>query len=174
VLLEILIVLLHPIVGFGGVHWSSQSAKEEEVHWWKQVLDPKRKSVQHWNKLFVLSCFFALFVDPLFFFAIGINRVCCKVYFVKSVAFSTWLEFFCLHAVSFMPHYLDFFSPSTYNITIGNQILFHPPKLWEGKKRKEVSSIVTLWMALCNHENRNINALCLTTHGQSCSQCYEA
>jgi hypothetical protein len=64
------------------------SAEEEEVHWWKQVLDPKRKSVQHWNKLFVLSCFFALFVDPLFFFTIGINPVCCKISFVKSVTFS--------------------------------------------------------------------------------------
>jgi hypothetical protein len=50
------------------------SAEEEEVHWWKQVLDPKRKSVQHWNKLFVLSCFFALFVDPLFFFTLGISQ----------------------------------------------------------------------------------------------------
>ncbi|CAK9874900.1 unnamed protein product [Sphagnum jensenii] len=50
-----------------------KKTKEEEVPWWKKVLDPKRKSVQHWNKLFVLSCFFALFVDPLFFFTIGIN-----------------------------------------------------------------------------------------------------
>jgi hypothetical protein len=65
------------------------SAEEEEVPWWKKVLDPKRKSVQHWNKLFVLSCFFALFVDPLFFFTIGISPVCCKISFVKSVTFST-------------------------------------------------------------------------------------
>jgi hypothetical protein len=64
------------------------SAEEEEVHWWQQVLGPERKSVRYLHKLFVLSCFFALFVDPLFFFTIGINPVCCKISFVKSVTFS--------------------------------------------------------------------------------------
>ncbi|PKI53439.1 hypothetical protein CRG98_026129, partial [Punica granatum] len=37
------------------------------------VMNPHARVVQQWNKFFVISCLFAVFVDPLFFFLLGIQ-----------------------------------------------------------------------------------------------------
>ncbi|XP_044494213.1 cyclic nucleotide-gated ion channel 4 isoform X2 [Mangifera indica] len=41
-----------------------------------QVLDPRAKWVQEWNRIFLLVCATGLFVDPLFFYALSISDTC--------------------------------------------------------------------------------------------------
>ncbi|CAN1856294.1 Probable cyclic nucleotide-gated ion channel 20, chloroplastic [Linum perenne] len=38
------------------------------------VMNPHAKVVQKWNKFFVISCIVAIFVDPLFFFLLSVNK----------------------------------------------------------------------------------------------------
>ncbi|BBH04228.1 cyclic nucleotide-binding transporter 1 [Prunus dulcis] len=38
------------------------------------VMNPHAKVVQQWNKLFVISCLVAIFVDPLFFFVLSVQK----------------------------------------------------------------------------------------------------
>lgn len=40
------------------------------------VLDPRAKWVQEWNRVFLLVCATGLFVDPLFFYALSISDTC--------------------------------------------------------------------------------------------------
>jgi hypothetical protein len=61
--------------------------------------------LHNWNKSGMLQKFF------------------CYVSYIFHVI---WIFLFTCHFL--YAHNLDFFSPSTYNITIGNQILFHSPK----------------------------------------------
>ncbi|KAK4794189.1 hypothetical protein SAY86_012183 [Trapa natans] len=42
--------------------------------WWMgQVMDPRAKWVQEWNRVFLLVCATGLFVDPLFFYALSVS-----------------------------------------------------------------------------------------------------
>ncbi|XVF04080.1 hypothetical protein REPUB_Repub05bG0050500 [Reevesia pubescens] len=41
-----------------------------------QVLDPRAKWFQEWNRVFLLVCAIGLFVDPLFFYALSISDTC--------------------------------------------------------------------------------------------------
>ncbi|GLU23453.1 hypothetical protein SLE2022_394540 [Rubroshorea leprosula] len=45
-----------------------------------QVLDPRAKWVQEWNRVFLLVCATGLFVDPLFFYALSISGPCLCLY----------------------------------------------------------------------------------------------
>ncbi|CAA0818113.1 Probable cyclic nucleotide-gated ion channel 20-chloroplastic [Striga hermonthica] len=38
------------------------------------VMNPHAKVVQRWNKFFVISCLFAVFLDPLFFFLLSVQK----------------------------------------------------------------------------------------------------
>ncbi|MCD7457569.1 hypothetical protein HAX54_035427 [Datura stramonium] len=38
------------------------------------VMNPHAKIVQKWNKFFVISCLFAVFIDPLFFFLLYVHQ----------------------------------------------------------------------------------------------------
>ncbi|KAK6123608.1 hypothetical protein DH2020_042640 [Rehmannia glutinosa] len=38
------------------------------------VMNPHAKIVQQWNKFFVISCLFAVFLDPLFFFLLSVQQ----------------------------------------------------------------------------------------------------
>eukprot|EP00249_Psilotum_nudum_P024564 c29222_g2_i2 orf=140-2212(+) len=38
------------------------------------VMNPHAKIVQRWNKFFVITCLVAIFVDPLFFFLLSVNK----------------------------------------------------------------------------------------------------
>ncbi|KAK4428166.1 putative cyclic nucleotide-gated ion channel 20, chloroplastic [Sesamum alatum] len=38
------------------------------------VMNPHAKIVQQWNKFFVISCLFAVFLDPLFFFLLSVQK----------------------------------------------------------------------------------------------------
>lgn len=42
--------------------------KQGEEPWWKRTLDPSSEVVLMWNRIFLVACFVALFVDPLFFY----------------------------------------------------------------------------------------------------------
>lgn len=44
------------------------------------VMNPHAKIVQKWNKFFVISCLFAVFLDPLFFFLLSVNEVGTSFY----------------------------------------------------------------------------------------------
>ncbi|XP_051136434.1 probable cyclic nucleotide-gated ion channel 20, chloroplastic isoform X2 [Andrographis paniculata] len=39
-----------------------------------RVMNPHTKVVQHWNKFFVISCLFAIFLDPLFFLLLNVDK----------------------------------------------------------------------------------------------------
>ncbi|XP_068337573.1 cyclic nucleotide-gated ion channel 4-like [Pyrus communis] len=41
-----------------------------------QVLDPRAKWVQEWNRIFLLVCASGLIIDPLFFYALSISQSC--------------------------------------------------------------------------------------------------
>ncbi|KAM1041522.1 hypothetical protein ACFX2I_030670 [Malus domestica] len=41
-----------------------------------QVLDPRAKWVQEWNRVFLLVCATGLIIDPLFFYALSISQSC--------------------------------------------------------------------------------------------------
>ncbi|KAK9094189.1 hypothetical protein Scep_025658 [Stephania cephalantha] len=40
----------------------------------KKVLDPQGPFLQKWNKIFMLSCVIAVYIDPLFFYTPNVNR----------------------------------------------------------------------------------------------------
>ncbi|KZV34776.1 putative cyclic nucleotide-gated ion channel 20, chloroplastic-like [Dorcoceras hygrometricum] len=39
-----------------------------------EIMSPHTKAVQKWNKFFVISCLFAIFIDPLFFFLLSVHQ----------------------------------------------------------------------------------------------------
>ena len=39
------------------------------------VMNPHARVIQRWNKFFVISCLIAIFVDPLFFFLLSVQKV---------------------------------------------------------------------------------------------------
>ncbi|XP_050218721.1 cyclic nucleotide-gated ion channel 4 [Mercurialis annua] len=57
---------------------SRRFVPQRSGRWWTlgQVLDPKAKWVQEWNRVFLLVCATGLFVDPLFFYALSVSDTC--------------------------------------------------------------------------------------------------
>lgn len=54
--------------------------EEEEESWRKKILDPGGDIVLRWNKIFIVACLLALFIDPLYFYLPGIagdNKTSC-------------------------------------------------------------------------------------------------
>lgn len=49
---------------FGG----SKVFPEQQEPWHKHILDPGSEIVLNWNRVFIVSCLVALFVDPLYFY----------------------------------------------------------------------------------------------------------
>lgn len=46
---------------------------DEVESWRKKILDPGSEIVLKWNKIFIVSCLLALFIDPLYFYLPGIG-----------------------------------------------------------------------------------------------------
>lgn len=46
---------------------------EDHEPWRKQILDPGSEIVLKWNRVFIVSCLLALFVDPLYFYLPGVG-----------------------------------------------------------------------------------------------------
>ncbi|KAK6159145.1 hypothetical protein DH2020_006459 [Rehmannia glutinosa] len=51
-------------IKFGG----SKVFPEDQEPWHKHILDPGSEIVLNWNRVFIVSCLVALFVDPLYFY----------------------------------------------------------------------------------------------------------
>lgn len=63
-------------IGMGVTKVFAEDHKASE----RKVLDPNSPFVQQWNKIFLISCLFALILDPLFFFLPAIsNNDCIKI-----------------------------------------------------------------------------------------------
>ncbi|CAI9298202.1 unnamed protein product [Lactuca saligna] len=45
---------------------------EDHEPWQKRILDPGSEIVLQWNRIFIVSCLLALFIDPLYFYLPGI------------------------------------------------------------------------------------------------------
>lgn len=56
------------------------TAGDEHAHhilWRYQILAPDSDIVAHWNHVFLVTCIFALFIDPLYFFLPSIGGPAC-------------------------------------------------------------------------------------------------
>lgn len=60
----------------------SKVFQEENMPWYKKILDPGSDIVLRWNWVFIVACLVALFVDPLYFFLPSVggdgNTSCMK------------------------------------------------------------------------------------------------
>lgn len=45
---------------------------EDHEPWQKRILDPGSEIVLQWNRIFIVSCLLALFIDPLYFYLPGV------------------------------------------------------------------------------------------------------
>ncbi|KAF5734190.1 Cyclic nucleotide-gated channel 16 [Tripterygium wilfordii] len=87
-----------------------------KVPWWYQILDPGSEIVTKWNRIFLVTCLIALFVDPLYFFVpiIG-GRACMQIDFGLGVLvtfFRTMADlFFLMHMM--MKFRTAFVAPSS-------------------------------------------------------------
>ncbi|KAH0976109.1 hypothetical protein GBA52_018008 [Prunus armeniaca] len=52
------------------------------------VMNPHAKVVQQWNKFFVISCLVAIFVDPLFFFLLSVQKIIILLVLRKNLGLS--------------------------------------------------------------------------------------
>ncbi|KAH7674872.1 Potassium channel voltage-dependent EAG/ELK/ERG protein [Dioscorea alata] len=61
----------------------SKVFQEDHEPWSKQILDPGSDLVLKWNRVFLVSCLLALFIDPLYFFLpsidAGNDTICIKM-----------------------------------------------------------------------------------------------
>lgn len=48
---------------------------EDHEPWRKRILDPGSEIVLKWNRVFIVSCLVALFVDPLYFYLPSVRRI---------------------------------------------------------------------------------------------------
>ncbi|KAI5083177.1 hypothetical protein GOP47_0002920 [Adiantum capillus-veneris] len=92
------------------------------------VMNPHTKRVQQWNKFFLLSCLLAVFVDPLFFFILSVNRDFRCIYFnfafakaITVLRSATDLVYFC-HML--LQCHLAYIEPSS----VGSGVLNDKPK----------------------------------------------
>ncbi|XP_048132662.1 cyclic nucleotide-gated ion channel 1 isoform X2 [Rhodamnia argentea] len=56
---------------------SDRTAKAKKHHLEKKILDPQGPFLQKWNRIFLISCVFALALDPLFFYIPVIDAKKC-------------------------------------------------------------------------------------------------
>eukprot|EP01018_Ginkgo_biloba_P039638 Gb_35450 [translate_table: standard] len=62
--------------------------------WFPSVLNPHTKIVQRWNQFFVISCLFAIFVDPLFFFLFSVRqKTLCEDIFHEFFLDNQWIAY---------------------------------------------------------------------------------
>ncbi|XP_023746648.1 cyclic nucleotide-gated ion channel 17 [Lactuca sativa] len=88
---------------------------EDHEPWQKRILDPGSEIVLQWNRIFIVSCLLALFIDPLYFYLPGIvenqDSWCVKTDLnlrIVVTAFRTLADlFYMLHvAIKFRTAYI--------------------------------------------------------------------
>ncbi|XP_057545548.1 cyclic nucleotide-gated ion channel 17-like isoform X1 [Amaranthus tricolor] len=80
---------------------------EEEETWRNKILDPGSEIVLKWNKVFIVSCLLALFIDPLYFYLPGISgdnkTYCVKTDLHLQIVVTLWRTvadlFYLLHLI---------------------------------------------------------------------------
>ena len=80
---------------------------EGKQSWRNRILDPGSEIVLKWNKVFIVSCLLALFVDPLYFYLPGISgdkkRFCVKTDLHLQIVVTLWRTvadlFYLLHLI---------------------------------------------------------------------------
>lgn len=60
-------------LGFGAVKVHSEGYESKQSNIW----DPRDRFLHRWNRVFVISCLAALFIDPLFFYLLVVNKEVC-------------------------------------------------------------------------------------------------
>lgn len=67
---------------------------EEEEKWWKRTLDPSSEVVLKWNRIFLVACLIALFVDPLFFYLPQVDNINNSFCMSRNVPLGAVVTFF--------------------------------------------------------------------------------
>lgn len=85
-------------------HFPHSFSLRKKVPWWDQILDPKSKFVDRWNRTFLYACFVALFLDPLYFYFPIIGAQSCLQMDIALGVFVTFSRtltdlFFVFHIV---------------------------------------------------------------------------
>lgn len=102
-------------VSYGGsTRGGSKVFQEDHVQWEKGILDPGSEVTLKWNRIFLFSCFIALFIDPLYYYlptVSGPNHSCVKLDRTLSIVvsfFRTIVDiFYFLHiAIKFRTAYI--------------------------------------------------------------------
>lgn len=110
-------------------------AKRTASFFWQfipPVMNPHAKVVQQWNKFFVISCLFAVFLDPMFFFLLSVQQgnkciVLNRPMTTTIVIFRSLTDFvYFLHI--FLQFRLAFISPESRVVGAGD-LVDHPKKI---------------------------------------------
>lgn len=60
------------------------------------IMNPHAKVVQQWNQFFVISCLVAIFIDPLFFFLLSVEKVTFYKFILSTRRLGEWHILQCL------------------------------------------------------------------------------
>ncbi|KAA0057878.1 putative cyclic nucleotide-gated ion channel 16 [Cucumis melo var. makuwa] len=75
-----------------------------KVPWWDKILEPDSEFVVRWNRIFLVTCLIALFIDPLYFYLIIIGGPGCMRFNTRLgivvTFFRTIVDFFSLFHIS--------------------------------------------------------------------------
>ncbi|WOH05125.1 hypothetical protein DCAR_0624538 [Daucus carota subsp. sativus] len=94
----------------------TEPALARAAPWLYQILDPSSPIVARWNRFFLLTCLFSLFIDPLYFFLPYVGGPACMSTDVPAAITITYFRtmadlFFVLHIV--MKFRMAFVAPSS-------------------------------------------------------------
>ncbi|KAL2932454.1 putative cyclic nucleotide-gated ion channel 14 [Bienertia sinuspersici] len=79
----------------------SGGGKNKEEPWWNRTLDPSSEAVLSWNRIFLVACLVALFVDPLFFYLPEVDAENGSFCMARNVPLGAVVTFFRTFADAF-------------------------------------------------------------------------
>lgn len=97
-----------------------------------RVMNPHAQVVQRWNKFFVISCLVAVFIDPLFFFVLSVQKdnmciILNQAMTITIVVFRSMTDFiYLLHIL--LQFRLAYIAPETRVVGAGD-LVDHPKKI---------------------------------------------
>ncbi|KAL4578826.1 hypothetical protein LXL04_014957 [Taraxacum kok-saghyz] len=96
------------------------------------VMNPHAKAVQQWNQFLVISCLCAIFIDPLFFYLLSVNKE-CKCIMINWPMTKTIVIFRSMTDLIYLLHILvqfrlAFVSPESRVVGAGD-LVDHPRKI---------------------------------------------
>nr|XP_043631319.1 probable cyclic nucleotide-gated ion channel 20, chloroplastic isoform X2 [Erigeron canadensis] len=124
----------HRLVYGGAKGWYQRAQEKLSLikHFTCGVMNPHNKAVQQWNQFIVISCLFAIFIDPLFFFLLSTNEEhkCIVINWPMTkaiVVFRSMTDFiYLLHML--VQFRLAFVSPESRVVGAGD-LVDHPRKI---------------------------------------------